>query len=162
MDLSICRKEHMEFLLEHALKISNSKIKETTFPIARIRKIMRLDPDINLIKWEVPILLSHLTEIFIKDLSFNAWNYTKTTGRKIIRKCDLCVAAYSDSEFDFLVNVLPYYDLISSNENNTEKLSSQQFKDFASNENPSTNFANPAYSRTLSYLNEDSNSIKFS
>ncbi|KAF1740774.1 hypothetical protein MXB_1785 [Myxobolus squamalis] len=120
MDLSAPRRANLEFLLDHVSKIPYSKINDTSFPISRIKKILRMDRNVNLIGWEVfskppikvPILLSHLTDLFIRDLSFSSWNYTRNTERRVLRKYDINIAAFANPEFDFLINVMPYGDMI--------------------------------------------------
>ena len=56
--------------------------KNLQLPLARIKKIMRSDEDVRMISAEAPVLFSKACELFIKDLTFRAWFYTKINKRK--------------------------------------------------------------------------------
>lgn len=46
-------------------------------PLARIKKIMKLDEDVKMISAEAPLLFAKATEIFIHELTLRAWLHTE-------------------------------------------------------------------------------------
>jgi len=42
-------------------------------PLARIKKIMKLDDDVKMISAEVPVLFAKAAEIFIHELTLRSW-----------------------------------------------------------------------------------------
>jgi histone H3/H4 len=54
-------------------------------PLARVKKIMRMDEDIKMISAEVPVLFSKAASIFIKELTLRAWLQTEEAKRRTLQ-----------------------------------------------------------------------------
>ncbi len=54
-------------------------------PLARIKKIMKLDDDVKMISAEVPILFAKAAEIFIHELTLRAWLHTEESKRRTLQ-----------------------------------------------------------------------------
>lgn len=78
-------------------------------PLARIKKIMRLDEDVRqqMISSEAPLLLAKAAELFIKDLTLRAWQKTDKSKRKTLQKLDITYAISGDEMYDFLIDIVP-------------------------------------------------------
>jgi len=48
-------------------------LKTQALPLARIKKIMKLDEDVKMISAEAPMLFAKAAEIFIHELTLRAW-----------------------------------------------------------------------------------------
>lgn len=57
-------------------------------PLARIKKIMKLDDDVKMISAEVPILFAKAAEIFIHELTLRAWLHTEESKRRTLQVCE--------------------------------------------------------------------------
>eukprot|EP01122_Echinamoeba_exundans_P009877 TRINITY_DN3553_c0_g1_i1.p1 TRINITY_DN3553_c0_g1~~TRINITY_DN3553_c0_g1_i1.p1 ORF type:complete len:446 (-),score=110.27 TRINITY_DN3553_c0_g1_i1:141-1478(-) len=77
------------------------------FPLARIRKIMKSDEDVRLIKPEVLELFDKACEYFIRELTAMAWRRVESEKRKTIQKADIEAAICDDSIYDFLIDIVP-------------------------------------------------------
>ena len=77
-------------------------------PLARVKKIMRLDEKINLIGVEVPVLLRKACDMFMKDLTMRTWAHTEAKQRKTLGLGDLGDAMKEDEMFDFLIDFQPH------------------------------------------------------
>ena len=78
--------------------------KNNAAPLARIKKIMRLNPKVCLIASEVPVLLAKACELFMKDLTMRTWTVTESRNRKTLGLGDLASACRQDEVFDFLID----------------------------------------------------------
>lgn len=78
-----------------------------TFPTARIENVMKLDEDVSHISAEAPILLSKAAEIFIKEITCQAWIQTKFNHRQLLMKDDIANGIVKDEQFDFLIDQVP-------------------------------------------------------
>lgn len=76
-------------------------------PLARIKKIMKLDENVRMISAEVPILLSKAADLFIQELTMRAWANTTSGKRRTLQRSDISTAAGQNEQFDFLIDVLP-------------------------------------------------------
>jgi histone H3/H4 len=54
-------------------------------PLARIKKIMKLDDDVKMISAEVPVLFAKAAEIFIHELTLRAWLHTEESKRRTLQ-----------------------------------------------------------------------------
>eukprot|EP00121_Abeoforma_whisleri_P002797 Awhi_evm1s2515 len=62
-----------------------SDFKAQILPLARIKKIMKLDEDVKMISAEAPILFSKALEIFICELSLRSWAHTEENKRRTLQ-----------------------------------------------------------------------------
>lgn len=58
----------------------------TNLPIAKIKHIIKLDPDVNLVNAEAVFLITKTTELFIKSLAKEAFGYAAQNKKKTIAK----------------------------------------------------------------------------
>lgn len=88
--------------------VSTSSIyKENSLPLARIKRLMKVEQEVSKVASEVPLLFSRLTEIFIEELTLRAWQYTEKGKRRILQRSDVCSGAKSSDIYDFLVYLIP-------------------------------------------------------
>uniref|UniRef100_A0A915JF41 Transcription factor CBF/NF-Y/archaeal histone domain-containing protein n=1 Tax=Romanomermis culicivorax TaxID=13658 RepID=A0A915JF41_ROMCU len=78
-------------------------------PLARIKKIMKLDDDVKtqMISGEVTVLFSKAIEMFVEELTLRAWVHTDENKRKTLQKSDIALAIASCDQFDFLIDIVP-------------------------------------------------------
>lgn len=81
--------------------------KNPEFPLARIKKIMRIDEDVKMISGEVPILLSKAIEIFVTELTLRSWIFTEESKRRTVQRSDIAMAIAKNDMFDFLIDIVP-------------------------------------------------------
>lgn len=80
--------------------------KPLKLPLARIKRLMRVEEGANHIASEVLFLYSKVTEVFIEVLTIKAWKSTEADGRRIIQFIDLARAIKSTETYDFLLYIL--------------------------------------------------------
>lgn len=76
-------------------------------PLARIKKIMKLDEDVKMISAEAPLLFAKATEIFIHELTLRAWLHTEDNKRRTLQRNDIAMAISKYDQFDFLIDIVP-------------------------------------------------------
>ncbi|CAB3242972.1 unnamed protein product [Arctia plantaginis] len=69
-------------------------IRSTRLPIARIKNIMKMDPDVSVVSGDAVFLVTKATELFLETIAKETYAYTATNKRKIIAKKD----------FDLVIN----------------------------------------------------------
>lgn len=92
-----------------ALKHTDFRTQE--LPLARIKKIMKLDEDVKMISAEAPVLFSKAAEIFIAELSLRAWLHTEDNKRRTLQRNDIAMAITKYDQFDFLIDIVPRDEL---------------------------------------------------
>ncbi|XP_063932409.1 uncharacterized protein LOC135144317 isoform X2 [Zophobas morio] len=85
--------------------------KNQILPLARIKKIMKLDENVKMISAEAPILFSKALEIFICELSLRAWAHTEENKRRTLQKIDIGTAVTRCDMYDFLIDIVPRDDI---------------------------------------------------
>ncbi|KAJ9095813.1 hypothetical protein QFC19_007428 [Naganishia cerealis] len=85
-------------------------------PLARIKKVMKSDPEVKMISAEVPVLLSKACEIFIAELTCRAWLVAESHKRRTLQKSDVASAIGFSDMFDFLIDIVPREEAISKSE----------------------------------------------
>ncbi|ONK60996.1 uncharacterized protein A4U43_C08F24900 [Asparagus officinalis] len=83
------------------------EFKNYSLPLARIKKIMKADVDVNMIASEVPVVFARATEMFILELTIRAWNVAAGHKRRTMLRNDIAVAIAKTDIFDFLVDIAP-------------------------------------------------------
>ena len=77
-------------------KKSNQQVfdefKQQKIPLARIKKIMKMDDDVTMVGAEVPILFSKACEMFITELTIKAYYNSEMQERKTLKNEDLTQA----------------------------------------------------------------------
>ncbi|KAH8275548.1 hypothetical protein KR026_010206 [Drosophila bipectinata] len=79
---------------------SDSKI--THLPLARIRNIMKLDPDLHMANLEAVFTLTKAVELFVASLARESYTYTAQSKKKTIQKRDVDMAISAVDSLMFL------------------------------------------------------------
>ncbi|XP_046672024.1 nuclear transcription factor Y subunit gamma isoform X1 [Homalodisca vitripennis] len=82
-------------------------LKTQALPLARIKKIMKLDEDVKMISAEAPMLFSKAAELFIHELTLRAWIHTEDNKRRTLQRNDIAMAISKYDQFDFLIDIVP-------------------------------------------------------
>lgn len=82
-------------------------LKVQALPLARIKKIMKLDEDVKMISAEAPVLFAKAAEIFIHELTLRAWIHTEDNKRRTLQRNDIAMAITKYDQFDFLIDIVP-------------------------------------------------------
>ncbi|KAG0354838.1 hypothetical protein BGZ54_001453, partial [Gamsiella multidivaricata] len=85
----------------------DSDFKNHPLPLARIKKVMKSDPDVKMISAEAPILFSKACEIFICEITRRAWLQAEDNKRRTLQRSDVATAASKSDQFDFLIDIVP-------------------------------------------------------
>lgn len=90
-------------------RITNSKFqaKSLKLPLARIKRLMKVEENVKMVASEVPVLFSLVAEVFIEELTLRAWMSTEDGKRKILQAGDISFAAKTSPMYDFLVHIVP-------------------------------------------------------
>ncbi|XP_023687875.1 nuclear transcription factor Y subunit gamma isoform X5 [Paramormyrops kingsleyae] len=80
-------------------------------PLARIKKIMKLDEDVKMISAEAPVLFAKAAQIFITELTLRAWIHTEDNKRRTLQRNDIAMAITKFDQFDFLIDIVPRDEL---------------------------------------------------
>merc|ERR1719190_185042 len=82
-------------------------LKRQELPLARIKKIMKLDEDVKMISAEAPVLFGKACEMFIHELTMRAWVHTEDNKRRTLQRNDIAMAITKFDQFDFLIDIVP-------------------------------------------------------
>lgn len=74
-------------------------------PIARIKRIMKFDPEVGLVNQEATLLVAKATELFIRAFSRQVGKYTLQCKRKTLQKKDIDEVIERVTDFEFLEGV---------------------------------------------------------
>ncbi|XP_064403699.1 dr1-associated corepressor-like [Halichondria panicea] len=75
---------------------------ESTFPAARIKKIMQLDDDVGRVASSVPVVISRAVEIFLESLLTRAADYADSRKAKTLTVSHMKHCIESERQWDFL------------------------------------------------------------
>ncbi|CAH1110756.1 unnamed protein product [Psylliodes chrysocephalus] len=98
-------------VMEEIKAIRNMDLKQQVLPLARIKKIMKLDEDVKMISAEAPLLFAKAAEIFIHELTLRAWIHTEDNKRRTLQRNDIAMAITKYDQFDFLIDIVPRDDI---------------------------------------------------
>lgn len=76
-------------------------------PLARIKKVMKADPEVKMISAEAPILFAKGCDIFITELTMRAWIHAEENKRRTLQRSDIASALTKSDMFDFLIDIVP-------------------------------------------------------
>ncbi|KAI9677580.1 MAG: hypothetical protein M1817_006534 [Caeruleum heppii] len=76
-------------------------------PLARIKKVMKADPEVKMISAEAPILFAKGCDIFITELTMRAWIHAEDNKRRTLQRSDIASALAKSDMFDFLIDIVP-------------------------------------------------------
>lgn len=104
---------NLEQRLRFFWESQNQQVEQTTsfknhsVPLARIKKIMQADEDVNMIAAEAPVLFAKAAEMFIMEMTLRGWAHTEEEGRRTLQTKDIAAAISETDVFDFLADVMP-------------------------------------------------------
>ncbi|XP_068625044.1 nuclear transcription factor Y subunit gamma-like isoform X2 [Battus philenor] len=96
---------------EDIKKVTAEDFKTQALPLARIKKIMKLDEEVKMISAEAPVLFAKAAEIFIHELTLRAWSHTKDNKRRTLQRNDIAMAISKSDQFDFLIDIVPRHEV---------------------------------------------------
>ncbi|CAK8691346.1 unnamed protein product [Clavelina lepadiformis] len=97
--------------LEEVQRTDANDFKVQELPLARIKKIMKMDDDVKMISAEAPLLFAKAAQMFITELSLRAWIHTEENKRRTLQRNDIATAISKFDQFDFLIDIVPREDL---------------------------------------------------
>merc|ERR1719187_902653 len=97
--------------LQNIQKGGTNQFKNQALPLARVKKIMKLDDEVKMISAEAPCLFAKAAEIFISELTLRAWIHTEDNKRRTLQRNDIAMAISKFDQFDFLIDIVPRDDL---------------------------------------------------
>ncbi|EFA78581.1 histone-like transcription factor [Heterostelium album PN500] len=95
--------EGIENELEEVEPVSKNHI----IPLARIKKIMKMDSSVKMISADAPIIFVKACELFILELTTRSWVHTEIGKRRTLQKSDIVHAIARNDCFDFLIDIVP-------------------------------------------------------
>lgn len=81
--------------------------KNIHLPLARIKRLMKVEEGVKMVASEVPILFSKVTESFIEELALRSWINTDENKRRILQRSDISAAIKTSDVYDFLIYIVP-------------------------------------------------------
>ncbi|KAI9842526.1 MAG: hypothetical protein M1838_003098 [Thelocarpon superellum] len=91
----------------HHLENEAHDYKLHQLPLARIKKVMKADPEVKMISAEAPILFAKGCDIFITELTMRAWIHAEENKRRTLQRSDIASALAKSDMFDFLIDIVP-------------------------------------------------------
>lgn len=76
--------------------------------VARVKHIMKADPDVTLITSECTFLVSKATELFIESLAREAFLHTSQAKKKTVQKRDVDAAIENVESLMFLEGMMNF------------------------------------------------------
>ncbi|ELQ74628.1 CCAAT-binding factor, subunit C (HAP5) [Trachipleistophora hominis] len=95
----------------HKADTESWNYKDLQLPLARIKRLMKVEEEVKMVASEVPILFSKVAEMFIEELTLRAWINTEENKRRILQKNDLSAAVRTSDVYDFLIFIIPRNEL---------------------------------------------------
>ena len=89
-------------------------------PLARIKKVMKADPEVKMISAEAPILFAKGCDIFITELTMRAWIHAEENKRRTLQRSDIASALAKSDMFDFLIDIVPREDATPQHKRRTD------------------------------------------
>lgn len=89
------------------LEAEDHDYKMHQLPLARIKKVMKADPEVKMISAEAPILFAKGCDIFIVELTMRAWIHAEENKRRTLQRSDIASALQKSDMFDFLIDIVP-------------------------------------------------------
>ncbi|KAF4972618.1 hypothetical protein FZEAL_9561 [Fusarium zealandicum] len=95
-------------------------------PLARIKKVMKADPEVKMISAEAPILFAKGCDIFITELTMRAWIHAEENKRRTLQRSDIASALAKSDMFDFLIDIVPREEAASHAKRTTQSAAAPQ------------------------------------
>ncbi|XP_075469154.1 DNA polymerase epsilon subunit 4 [Ascaphus truei] len=80
--------------------------RQAKLPLARVKALMKADPDVSLASQESVFIIAKATELFIETIAKDAYIYSQQGKRKTLQRKDLDNAIDAIDEFAFLEGAL--------------------------------------------------------
>jgi len=93
--------------VEDIKRLKANDFKTQELPLARIKKIMKLDEDVKMISAEAPAVFAKAAELFISELTLRAWVHAEENKRRTLQRNDIAMAISKYDQFDFLIDIVP-------------------------------------------------------
>ncbi|KAJ4481066.1 histone-fold-containing protein [Lentinula aciculospora] len=90
-----------------AAEQETSDYRHPILPLARIKKVMKSDPDVKMIAADAPILFCKACEIFIEEITARAFIIADSNKRRTLSRSDIAAALSKSDQFDFLIDIVP-------------------------------------------------------
>ncbi|KIM42632.1 hypothetical protein M413DRAFT_70117 [Hebeloma cylindrosporum] len=87
-------------------------------PLARIKKVMKSDPEVKMIAADAPILFCKACEIFIAEITARAFIVADSNKRRTLSRADIAKALSKSDQFDFLIDIVPREEIVFSSPSN--------------------------------------------
>ena len=100
---------YWQHIIQH-LENDSHDFKLHQLPLARIKKVMKADPEVKMISAEAPILFAKGCDIFITELTMRAWIHAEENKRRTLQRSDIASALGKSDMFDFLIDIVPRED----------------------------------------------------
>lgn len=113
-------------IMDEMKKIKHVEPGNQILPLARIKKIMKLDEDVKMISAEAPLLFAKACEIFIHELTMRAWLHTDDNKRRTLQRNDIAMAISKYDQFDFLIDIVPRDEIKPKKEETVHNQQQQQ------------------------------------
>ncbi|CAL8097423.1 unnamed protein product [Orchesella dallaii] len=104
-------KDFWDNVMDGVKTLTANDMRTQELPLARIKKIMKLDEDVKMISAEAPVLFAKAAEIFIHELTLRAWIHTEDNKRRTLQRNDIAMAITKYDQFDFLIDIVPRDEL---------------------------------------------------
>lgn len=106
--------------------LTSSDFKNPELPLARIKKIMKLDDEVKMISAEAPIIFAKASELFIQEATIRAWLHTEENKRRTLQRNDVHLAISKYDQFDFLIDIVPREEKVKPPKSQKETQQQQQ------------------------------------
>ncbi|KAG7543724.1 Histone-fold [Arabidopsis thaliana x Arabidopsis arenosa] len=77
-------------------------------PLARIKKVMKSDPQVKMVSSDSHVLLAKACDIFIEEVALRAWRNTQSCSRNTIQSCDIYKALKESVIYDELTDLVSF------------------------------------------------------
>jgi histone H3/H4 len=108
------------------LETDDHDFKLHQLPLARIKKVMKADPEVKMISAEAPILFAKGCDIFITELTMRAWIHAEENKRRTLQRSDIASALAKSDMFDFLIDIVPREEAASNRRGGGQGSAAQQ------------------------------------
>ncbi|KZV79563.1 histone-fold-containing protein [Exidia glandulosa HHB12029] len=96
-------------------------VRHPPLPLARIKKVMKSDPEVKMIAADAPILFCKACEIFIAEITARAFIIADSDKRRTLSRSDIAKAIGKSDQFDFLIDIIPREDVPSKKKTKKEE-----------------------------------------
>ncbi|KAK6362053.1 hypothetical protein TWF730_005753 [Orbilia blumenaviensis] len=107
---------------EHSIMSLESEehdYKSHQLPLARIKKVMKADPEVKMISAEAPILFAKGCDMFITEVTMRAWIHAEENKRRTLQRSDIANALAKSDMYDFLIDIVPREEATSHTKRST-------------------------------------------